>query len=219
MIKLKSLIETRIIDPETALLTGDITLYHGTTWATALKAKKGFLGPQPLREYTINILVNDFGEKPDVAARYYDSHADYRKKDPRVLYLTANFDTARNYAVSNTEWGGEIITDILYRYASEKYAKQGHSEYAGKWIEEHRTKTPAVVTVTVPLKMVFTHPHWVNPARKRILSILRNIRTHMKTYGYTKEEVNELLENLGEFFVYENIPSKYVQRIDRVERI
>ncbi len=215
--KKKSVKETRIIDPEASLSTGDITLYHGTTWAIAQKAKKGFLGPQPLKEYTVNILVNDFGESTDIAARYYDKHADYRKKDPRILYLTPNFRTARNYAVSNTEWGGEVITDILYRYVSEKYAQGGNAAYASKWIEDHRTKTPAVVTITVPLSMVFTHPHWVNPARKRILNILRNMRTHQKTYGYSKEEVKEIMEDFGEVFVYENIPAKYVQRIDRVE--
>lgn len=213
MIKLKSLIETRIIDPETSLWTGDISLYHGTTWNTALKAKKGQLGPQPLKQYVVNILVNDFGEKPEIAERYYDQHADYRKNDPGVLYLSTSFRQARNYAVSNTEWGGEVITDVLYRYVSEKYAKQGKMEYARKWIEQHRTKTPAVVTVTVPFSMIFTHPHWVTPARKRILNIVRNIRR--MNYKYADKE--EMLEDFAiEVFVYENIPSKYVQRIDRV---
>jgi hypothetical protein len=213
MIKLKSLIETRIIDPTESLWTGDITLYHGTTWDAALKAKKGQLGPQPLRQYVVSILVNDFGEKPDVAERYYDAHADYRKHDPTVLYLSTSFRQARNYAVSNTEWGGEVITDVLYRYVSEKYAKQGRVEYARKWIEENRTKNPAVVTVTVPFSMVFTHPHWKTPARNRILNIVRNIR-NMK-YRYADKE--EMLEDFAiEVFVYENIPAKYVQRIDRV---
>ncbi len=213
MIKLKSLLEAYILNPEEALSVGMITLYHGTTLQPALKAKKGELGPQNLKQIVVDVLVNEFDEDPQIAADYYEKYADYRKKDPKVLFLTPNFRTARNYAVSNTKWGGEVITDVLYRYSSEKFARRGHPEDARKWIEDNRTKEPAVVTITVPLSMVFTHPNWVTPARNRILNVIRNIK-RQTTKTISKEE---LLEDLDmEVFVYENIPRKYVQRIDKV---
>jgi hypothetical protein len=90
----ETLTETRIIEPDQALHEGYITLYHGTIWPIALKAKKGQLGPQQIHELVTDILVKVFKESPQKANEYFDKHSRGRKNDPNLLYLTTSKEGA-----------------------------------------------------------------------------------------------------------------------------
>jgi hypothetical protein len=202
MIKLKSLIETRIIEPEDSLLVGDITLYHGTDYNIALEAKRGELGPVDTKEYVINILTTYFKEPPENAEKIYKKVIIYRNEsNPPRLFLTTDKEQAASYAKNSTIFGGEIVSIILFSYLNK------NNEY-----NRYRTIKPAVVTFTVPLSMVLTHPFWTTPARDRILSIIRQMRKRPEI----AKDINKL-QPLGiEVFVKEKIPAKYFQRIDLV---
>lgn len=205
MIKLKSLIETRVISPEESLLVGDITLYHGTTYPIALLAKKGELGPVKPGIYAMDILMRHFGETLESAKEIVKKHIGSRRTDPPRLFLTTRKETAEGYARSATKYGGECVMDILSPYLANKRIPP---------LEARRhllTDDPAVVTFTVPLSIVLTHPHWATPARKRILDIVRNIRKMSKVeWDWDRFSI--------EVFVAEKIPSKYLQRIDRIPK-
>ena len=201
--------ETRIITPEESLYEGYITLYHGTTWPLALKAKKGELGPQPLRDLVINVLVNVFHETPSKAAEFYDKHSSIRRNDPAMLFLTTNKKSAEAYARSSTKYGGEILMDVLgqYFWNSPAYGDPKHQKFVQ---EKLQTDEPAVVTVNVPLEMVLTHPHWITPLRSRLRDIRKNILKNPELKHILSDDLSM------EVFVKEKIPARFIQRIDRI---
>jgi len=204
----KRLTETRIITPEESLYEGYITLYHGTTWPIALKAKKGELGPQNLENLVVDVLVNVFHEDPKDAHEYYKKYSGQRKKDPKALFFTTKKEQAEMYSRSTTKYGGEIFFDVLSKYFWDK--NKDHRKYTD-FIRKLKTDEPAVITINVPLSMVLTHPHWITPAKDRIRDILKVIR-----------QEPDLKDHLGdmtmEVFVKENIPARFVQRIDKVTK-
>lgn len=208
MIKLKLLIsETRIITPEESLLVGDITVYHGTTWTIAQNAKKGELKPINVIEAAVNMLVNQFGETLEYAKNIVKTSLSTRRRDPPRLFLTPNKESAISYAKACTPYGGESTHDVLGDYFSEKNIPW--ENIAGMI----QTKEPAVITITIPLSLLLTHPHWNTPAIKRIRDTIRN----MKKYQYLYDDEPGLKKEFHiELLVDEAIPRKYIQRIDRV---
>lgn len=207
--KQKPLNETRIISPELSLEEGYITLYHGTTWAIALQAKKGELGPQNLKKLIIDVLTNVFHETPRKSVEIFEKYIGDKRKDSNFLFLTNNKQDAENYARSATKYGGEIFMDILSAYMWNY--KNWPRESLDSVRNYLQTDEPAIVTINVPLSMVFTHPNWNTPYRDRIRDILKNVRKN--------PELRKHLDNLSmEVFVKEKIPAKFVQRIDRVEK-
>jgi predicted CopG family antitoxin len=164
MIKLKSLLETRIIDPQTSLSVGDITLYHGTNWEVAKRAKKGEMGPIDRKKMVINILMTRFGESKENAEKMYEKYAT-RKDEPNVLFLTTDKDQAIGYAKYTAQFGGEIVSDVLTRYIRDRKIPE---EQFNRLFPSYE---PAIVTVTVPLEMVLTHPYWSTSLKKRLLDI------------------------------------------------
>lgn len=203
MIKLKQLIETRIIDPHSSLTTGDITLYHGTTWDIAKLAKKGELGPVDPVDYVTNILVNHFNETEENARAIVKKHLGLRKKDPPRLFLTTDKEQAIRYAQGSSRYGGEMTVDVLGGYLSYNHPDR---------LKHILTNNPAIVILTVPVDMVLTHPHWITPLKKRLINIYYARKKHPEIYG----EIDKLKPGI-EVFVSEKIPAKYVQRIERVE--
>lgn len=201
MIKLKSLIETRIIEPEESLLVGDITLYHGTDYRTALKAKKEGLNPIDKKEKVVYILMMYFDENREDAEKIFDKY-NVRKNEPNVLFFTTKKESAIDYAKYTSKWQGEITYDILKRYFIDKNVPK---EIINNYLSISK---PALITITVPLSMVLTHPHWETPARKRIYNIVRQMKKH--------PEIAKNFNFAFEVFVREKIPAKYIQRIDRI---
>lgn len=202
--------ETRIITPDESLYEGYITLYHGTTWPIALKAKKGELGPQELKSLTIDILMNVFHETSDQSLEIYNKYSS-RSKDPNLLFLTTSKEGAEAYARSATKYGGEIFHDIIGNYLWNK--GKNTNQYLSSLETHLKTNEPAVVTVNVPLSMVLTHSNWNTPLRSRIRKYLYNIRSQ-----YRPEDLDDHLKDLNfEVFVKEKIPRRFIQRIDRVE--
>lgn len=204
--------ETRIIQPEEALEEGYITLYHGTTWPVALKAKKGELGPQNLRSLVSNVLVNVFHENPQDAGEIYDREIKKNGGRPvpsqKVLFLTGDKETAERYACSATKYGGEIFADVLGQYIWDK--NRNTNGNLSDIMKSHlMTDQPAVITINVPLSMVFTHPDWRMPVRDKLRTILKNAREN--------PELRKHLKDMNiEVFVKETIPAKFIQRIDKV---
>lgn len=147
--------ETRIITPEESLEEGYITLYHGTIWPIALKAKKGELGPQNLEKLITDVLINVFHETPKSAKSIYDremkTHSVRQEPDRNVLFLTTNKESAEGYAKACTKYGGEIFLDVLGGYLWEKDKDQDYKEKVIKYLQ---TNEPAVVTINVPISMV-----------------------------------------------------------------
>jgi hypothetical protein len=205
MIKLKSLLirETRIIEPENSLLVGDITLYHGTSWKVAKKAKKGELGPINTKELIIPILINYFGESSQKAEEIYEKYIySYRRKeDPNVLFLTTKKDQAIQYAQYTAKWCGEIVYDVLKNY----FLNHNVSKETIEKFHSTINNEPAVITLTVPLSTVYTHPYWKTPMKDRIKDAIRRSKRWNMPMDFNME-----------VFVYEKIPTKYIQRIDKV---
>lgn len=206
MIKLKQLLETRIIGPHSSLTTGDITLYHGTTWDIAKLAKKGELGPVDPVEYVVNILMAHFNKTEEEARNIVKVNLpSTRRKDPSRLFLTTDKEQATRYAQAASKYGGEMVTDMLSNYLP---GPRGKSDFYKHMI----TDNPAVVIVTVPLEMVLTHPYWTTPLKRRLI----NIYYTLKKYSEIAKYIDELQPGI-EVFVSEKIPAKYIQRIERVE--
>ncbi len=199
--------ETRIITPEESLYEGYITLYHGTTWPLALKAKKGELGPQDMEKLIIDVLINVYHEAPQDAKKYYDKYSSSRKKDPSAIFFTTNKEGAEGYARAATKYGGELFMDVLSGYMCNKN-KMTRPQAFSKLL----TDQPAIVTVNVPLEMVMTHPNWTTPLRNRLRYILDPIKRekYKDIWQYIKDMDIEV-------FVKEKIPARFVQRIDRVK--
>jgi hypothetical protein len=198
--------ETRIITPEESLYEGYITLYHGTTWPLALKAKKGELGPQDLEKLIVDILVNVYHETPMAAREIFEKYSSMRKKDPNFLFFTTNKKGAERYACSSTKYGGEIFYDVIGGYLWNKNKGEDLDK-----IKKHLfTDEPAIVTINVPLEMVLTHPNWNTPLRRRLRDIRKNILKNPELKDVLSDDLNI------EVFVKENIPARFVQRIDRV---
>lgn len=201
-----SLQETRIITPEESLLEGYITLYHGTVWPIALKAKKGELGPQDMQKLVMNVLIDVFHETPQEAKKYYDKYVSIRRKDPSRLFLTTSRKGAEGYARSCTKWGGELFYDVISNYMYEKDQNIDREVL----VKKLKTDEPAIVTINVPLEMVLTHPHWTTPLKHR----LRDIMANLKKYPDIKDS---LFDNFNlEVFVKDKIPARFIQRIDKV---
>ena len=198
--------ETRIITPEESLYDGYITLYHGTIWPLALKAKKGELGPQNMEKLIVDVLVNVYHETPQDAKEYYEKYSKSRKEDPNVIFFTTDKSEAEDYARVSIKYGGELFYDVLGNYLWDKNKGINNNNV----FEKLQTNEPAVVTVNVPLSMVLSHPNWSTPFRSKIRQIMKNIRNNPEIKG-------SLSDNFDfEVFVKENIPARFVQRIDRV---
>jgi hypothetical protein len=197
--------ETRIITPEESLYDGYITLYHGTTWPLAIKAKKGELGPQNMEKLIVDVLVNVYHETPQDAKEYYEKYSRSRKTDPNVIFFTTDKLQAESYARASTKYGGEIFQDVIGEYLWSKNKEVDRNIIWNKL----QTDQPAIVTINVPLEMILTHPHWTTPLRNR----LRRIKANML-------KTPELLRFPDKYdieaFSKENIPARFVQRIDRV---
>jgi uncharacterized protein YifE (UPF0438 family) len=199
VVTIRNILETRIIDAESSLLVGDITLYHGTTWTVAKEAKRGRLAPQNLEEKVIVVLVNEFKVSSVKAKQIYDKYSTLRKGEPSVLFFTTDRKSAEKYARSTSKYGGEVVNDIVERYL------RGQGIFSNEVWDRLVTSEPTVVTITVPLSMTLTHPYWNTPASKRILDIVRSGR---------KWNIDRDFDI--EVFIGELIPAKYVQRIDRI---
>lgn len=208
MITLKSLLfETRIISTENSLLVGDITVYHGTTWTIAQNAKKGELKPINITQSIIDLLINRFGESPEYAQNIVKKSLVLRRSDPPRLFLTPNKASAIGYAKCCSPYGGESTVDVLGNYFSEK--RIPFENIAGMI----QTKEPALITITIPIKLLLTHPHWNTPAISRLRTIIQNTRKY--EYRYTNKE--DVLSQLNiELFVDMPIPKQYIQRIDKL---
>ena len=203
MIKLKQLLETRIIDPHQSLTTGDITLYHGTTWDIAKMAKRGELGPVDPSQYVAKVLVAHFGKTEEEAMQIVKVNLPrIRREEPPRLFLTTDKEQATRYAMAATKYGGEMVADVLINYMDYNYPDR---------LKHLITGNPAVVVFTVPLEMVLTHPHWTTPLKKRLISIYYTIKKHPDI----AKDIDELKPGI-EVFVSEKIPAKYFQRIERV---
>jgi hypothetical protein len=198
--------ETRIISPEESMYEGYITLYHGTIWPIALKAKKGELGPQNMEKLITDILVNVYHETPSSAKEIFDKYVDLRKKDPNFIFFTTRKEQAEDYARACTKWGGEMFKDVIERYLWSK----NKEEDRGAIFRKIETQEPAVVTVNVPLEMVLTHSHWSTPLRNKIRQIMKNMRNN----PYLKDVLSTDFDI--EVSVKENIPARFVQRIDKI---
>jgi hypothetical protein len=207
MISLKELIETKIIRPEEALMEDNITLYHGTNYITALKAKKTGIGPIDKKKIITYILMMHFDESETDANRIFDQYFNksLRVDQPNALFLTTNKNSAINYATFNAKWGGELMFDILSKYIKDKKVPDDIVRSYHEYIDK-----PALITLNVPLSLVFTHPHWKTPLK----DILKRSRLHRRREIYTDWDKYPL--DFGEVYVYEHIPAKYVQRIDRI---
>lgn len=203
MIKLLSLIkETRIIDPIASLLVGDITLYHGTTLSISKKAKMGELGPTNLKQKIKDMFKDLNVSEQDYEYILHNCASSWRiEHDPNVLFLTTRRKDAENYAKTSTKYGGEIFSDIV------------RAIYRNVTNPVHPTNEPAVITITVPLQLVYTHPFWKTPLKQRIKSVLQQ----MKRYENNEDIYNYIREMNFECFVYEPIPARYIQRIDLVK--
>lgn len=206
--------EARIINPAEAIGEGYITLYHGTTWPIALKAKRGELGPQNLRQLVSDVLVKVFHETPEAALKYYDDeirhHSTRNAPSQDLLFLTTDKNAAVRYAKAATKYGGEIFLDILGQYVWDKQGQLGQDIH--ELVRKHLlTDEPAVVTINVPLSMVFSHPNWNTPMKDRLRDIINNARKHPEL----KKHLNDLSM---EVFVKEKIPARFVQRIDRTTK-
>ena len=198
--------ETRIITPEESLYDGYITLYHGTIWPLALKAKKGELGPQNMEKLIVDVLVNVYHETPQDAKEYYEKYSKSRKEDPNVIFFTTDKSEAEDYARVSTKYGGELFYDVLGNYLWDKNKGINNNNA----FEKLQTNEPAIITVNVPLSMVLTHPLWSTPFRSKIRQIMKNIKNNPEIKGSLSDNFN------FEVFVKENIPARFVQRIDRV---
>ena len=202
----RSLKETRIINPEESLLEGYITLYHGTTWPIALKAKKGELGPQNMEKLITDILIKVYHETPINAKEIFDKYTKLRSKDPNFLFLTTSKEGAEKYARSNTKYGGEMFYDVLSGYLWSKNKKTRFNTI----FEKLKTDEPAVITINVPLEMVLSHPNWNTPLRHTFRRIRKNMLKN-------PELKNILSDNFNiEVFVKDKIPKRFIQRIDKV---
>ena len=204
----KRINETRIYPVENALFNEYITLYHGTTWPIALKAKKGQLGPMGLENLIIDVLVKVFHETPSRAKEIYlKNSSNIRREDPNVLFFTTVKDAAEGYAKSATKYGGEIFLDVLGQYLWDRDV----SNYEKNVVKHLQTDEPAVVTINVPISMVLTHPHWKTPLKDRLKDIIDNAKKH--------PDISEYIRDLRiEVFVRDVIPKRFVERIDKVSR-
>lgn len=209
MIKLIDLIETKIIRPEEALMEDNITLYHGTNYITALKAKKQGIGPIDQKKIITHILMMYFNESETDANRIFDEYFNKtsRVDQPNALFLTTVKKEAVHYATFTAKWGGELMYDILSKYIKDKKVPEDIVKSYHEYIDK-----PALITLNVPLYLAFTHPHWKSPLK----DILKKHLFFKRSQRYTDWDKYPL--DFSEVYVYEYIPAKYIERIDRIHK-
>jgi len=207
MIKLRQLLfEFQEIDPLQALNAKAITLYHGTTMGTAMLAKKGELGPIDMATQVRAFMKARGGDKRDIDYYIKKAEAHVKNESPNVLYLALTKDSAGSYAKKTGGVGGEFLRTVMFMSA--------HGNVSSHLFD------PVVITVTLPLSMVFTHPNFKTPisdSLNKIINMKMDIHSNTTFQFRNKKELLQIIyDNITEVFVYDKIPSKYIQRIEKV---